>query len=193
MLAEAKRLADENAAAEAKRFADEFTRERNARHAKKCLHLHERNILKQAKHKKESSTEKKTLPSENPGQSRLRLDLRSVVRLLEDGEALNLRGKKLIFFLGQTGAGKSTTINWLAGSEMKKRTKESNPSPTRRGPSRPQKLATVIEAFPERVKIGHGTATSETKFIKDVTMYDFVSCNSLFSTINCLMCVVCMF
>jgi hypothetical protein len=103
-------------------------------------------------------------------EDRNQLNLEMIVKLLEDGEALHVQDKDLILFLGETGTGKSTTINWLAGSNMARI--PCDPPTAEQAPSRRKssKVATVIEAYPAHVKIGHGKAASETRSIKQVQL-----------------------
>ena len=88
------------------------------------------------------------------------LDLESTFRLIEetDKSAAIIEGQDIILLLGKTGAGKSTTAHYLAGSEMKK-----------------GKLGIEVEGSQakveglERVKIGL-SANSETKFLSPIKL-----------------------
>lgn len=74
--------------------------------------------------------------------------------LINDGapKIRSIVGKKIVLILGNTGSGKSTTINYLLGGKMKDTS------------TRYQPKAELIDGKDEKAKIGHNLGQSETLF-----------------------------
>ena len=78
------------------------------------------------------------------------------------------RGKEIVLFIGKTGAGKSTTINYLMGAKLCKKRKKDIPG---FDPRAREKVVTFKDGSNRYADIGHDVAEAKTLFSKVIDQH----------------------